>query len=130
MKDTSGSATVEFTVLAVPLFIPLIIFASHFSQTTNNQDALRTLARESARAFVSSSSDAIAHLVANEVVAEGAQILGLEGSSSHQGVSVDISCSATPCISPNTRVLVKLTTEGANGNSVSVSAIEYVSPWA
>jgi len=130
LSDCKGSATVEFTMLAIPLFIPLIFFASQFSQVTNNQDALRTLARESARAFVSSSSDEIAFFVANEVVSQGATLLGIESGSSSPQVLMDIHCSESPCISPNSRVLVKLTLANRKGDPTSVSAIEYVSPWA
>ncbi|MCX6444937.1 MAG: pilus assembly protein [Actinobacteria bacterium] len=129
-KDRTGSATIEFTMLAIPLFIPLMIFASHFSQVTNNQDALRTLARESARAFVTSSDDQIAFSVAREVVSRGAEILGIEGSPAKSDVLMNITCSESPCISPNSRVLVKLTSYDKKGRSTSVSVIEYVSPWA
>ena len=130
LKDRAGSATIEFTMLAIPLFIPLMIFASQFSQSTNNQDALRTLARESARAFVTSSNDKIAFLVASEVVSQGAELLGIEGSLSNPAVLINITCSESPCISPNSRVLIKLTLEDRKGNSTTVSVIEYVSPWA
>jgi Flp pilus assembly protein TadG len=130
LKDRAGSATIEFTMLAIPFFIPLMIFASQFSQSTNNQDALRTLARESARAFVTSSNDTIAFLVASEVVSQGAELLGIEGSPSNPDVLIDITCSESPCISPNSRILIKLTLEDINGNSTTVSVIEYVSPWA
>jgi Flp pilus assembly protein TadG len=130
IKDCSGSATVEFSMLAIPLFIPLIIFASQFSQATNNQDALRTLARESARAFVTSSNDKTAFFVAHEVVSQGAELLGIEGSSTNSDISVNITCSESPCISPNSRILISLTNEDRKGNITTVSAIEYVSPWA
>jgi Flp pilus assembly protein TadG len=130
IKDCAGSATVEFSMLAIPLFIPLMIFASQFSQVTNNQDVLRTLARESARAFVTSSNDKNAFLVSREVVSQGAAVLGIEGSPTNSEVSMQITCSESPCISPNSRILISLTSEDRKGKITTVSAIEYVSPWA
>ena len=129
-KDCAGSATIEFTMLAIPLFIPLMIFASQFSQVTNDQDVLRTLARESARAFVTSSDDRIAFSVAREVVSQGAEILGIEGNPAKSDVLMNITCSESPCISPNSRVLVNLISYDQKGHPTSVSVIEYVSPWA
>ena len=124
LRDCSGSASVEFSTLAIPLFIPLFIFISQFSHTSDAQDSLRTLARESVRAFVSSSNDEIAFAVARQIVEKGGAILGQED------VELKIICSASPCISPDGRVLIRLTSQNSEHHRIEVSAIEYVSPWA
>ena len=76
LLDERGSASVEFSILAIPLFIPLFIFIGQFANTSDSQDSLRTLARESVRAFVSSSNDQIAFYVANQVIVKGGEVLG------------------------------------------------------
>ena len=75
-RDERGSASIEFVLLAIPLFIPLFLFMNSFSAVTDDQERLRTLARESARAFVTSANDQNAFEVANSVVIEGAHLLG------------------------------------------------------
>lgn len=122
--DSSGSASVEFSTLAIPLFIPLFIFMAQFSHSSDAQDSLRTLARESVRAFVSSSNDEIAFGVAEQVIKKGGVILG------HEDIEVRIICSASPCISPDARVLIRLVSRSSTNLKTEVSAIEYVSPWA
>ena len=77
-ENQEGSASVEFALLAIPLFIPLYIFMNIFATTNDHQNALRTLALESARAFVTSSSDESAFVVASDVVEKGAQLLGIQ----------------------------------------------------
>ena len=123
--EESGSASVEFVVLAIPLFLPILIFFSHFSVATDSHSALRTLARESARAFVMSESDQIAYQVASDVVDKGGAVLGYEGRA-----TLEIQCSARPCISPDAMVTATVTVQLKGEKKLSVSAIEYVSPWA
>jgi Flp pilus assembly protein TadG len=124
LLDQRGSASVEFSILAIPLFIPLFIFIGQFAHASDSQDSLRTLARESVRAFVSSSDDQIAYYVANQVVVKGGKLLGQEN------IRVQITCSTSPCISPDAQVIVQLTSSNPGSSPFQVSAIEYVSPWA
>ena len=130
LKDERGSASVEFAVLAIPLFIPLFIFINSFATMSDSQDSLRTLAREAARGFVISANDEIAYGVAHEIVTKGAQILGYEGAIQKGEIEMHIECSKRPCISPNASVRVVMTRTNTNHPKITVSAIEYVSPWA
>jgi hypothetical protein len=124
LTDSGGSASVEFSILAIPLFIPLFIFITQFSHSSDAQDSLRTLARESVRAFVSSSNDEIAFGVAEQIIKKGGAILG------HENIELRIICSASPCISPDARVLIRLVSRSSTNLKTEVAAIEYVSPWA
>ena len=45
LKNESGSAVVEFVALALPLFVPVIIFLSQFAALSNDEFIVRTLAR-------------------------------------------------------------------------------------
>lgn len=125
LKDEQGSASLEFVVLAIPLFLPILIFMSNFAQTSDVQSSLRSLAREGARAYVTSENDAIANQVTSQVISVGGIALGFQDS-----IRYLVRCSQTPCIYPNGRVSVTVVARLKNSNEVQVTAIEYVSPWA
>jgi Flp pilus assembly protein TadG len=125
--DEEGSAVLEFVALAIPLFIPLFIFLNSYAQTSDAQGNLRTLGREMARAFVTSENDKVAGAVAYEVFVKGANLLGYGNSLSNRNLYYSITCSNSPCISPNSEVLVTLKEKSSR---VEISTVEYVSPWA
>lgn len=124
LKDSRGSASIEFVVLAVPLFLPIFIFLNNFADSSDTQSSLRSLARETARAFVTSDNDEIANQVAAQIISEGGKALGFSNS-----IRYSISCSQSPCIYPDGRVSVTVVARLRNLDEVEVSAIEYVSPW-
>ena len=130
LTNERGSASVEFVALAIPLFIPLFIFMNSFASLSDGQDSLRTLAREAARGFVTSSNDEIAYGVAHEIVTQGALVLGYGDAIRVGELQMHIECSIRPCISPNASVRVLLTRVERERPDINVSAIEYVSPWA
>jgi Flp pilus assembly protein TadG len=130
LNNERGSASVEFVALAIPLFIPLFIFMNSFASLSDGQDSLRTLAREAARGFVTSSNDEIAYGVAHEIVTQGALVLGYRDAIRAGELQMHVECSIRPCISPNASVRVLLTRVERERPDINVSAIEYVSPWA
>lgn len=103
---------------------------NNFASMSDGQDSLRTLAREAARGFVTSSNDEIAYGVAHEIVTNGALILGYEEAIKGGDLQMKIECSARPCISPNASVRIVLTRVERDRSDIRVSAIGYVSPWA
>jgi len=130
LRDEGGSASVEFAVLAIPLFIPLFLYMNSFASMSDGQDSLRTLAREAARGFVTSSNDQIAYGVAHQIVTQGAQVLGYEKALQNGEIQLHIECSTRPCISPNASITVSITRSERERPDIKVSAIAYVSPWA
>jgi len=130
LRDEGGSASVEFAVLAIPLFIPLFLYMNSFAFMSDGQDSLRTLAREAARGFVTSSNDQIAYGVAHQIVTQGAQVLGYEKALQNGDIQLHIGCSTHPCISPNASITVSITRSERERPDIKVSAIAYVSPWA
>jgi len=130
LRDEGGSASVEFAVLAIPLFIPLFLYMNSFASMSDGQDSLRTLAREAARGFVTSSNDQIAYGVAHQIVTQGAQVLGYEKALQNGDIQLHIGCSTRPCISPNASITVSITQSERERPDIKVSAIAYVSPWA
>lgn len=125
ISEDSGSASIEFVALAIPLFLSILIFFSNFAEISDSHYVLRTLARESARAFVMSENDGTAYQVAADVVEKGAAALGYPGQ-----VTLDIECSQRPCISPDAKITTTVTAQLKGAKKISVAAIEYVSPWA
>ena len=130
LRDEGGSASVEFAVLAIPLFIPLFLYMNSFASMSDGQDSLRTLAREAARGFVTSSNDQIAYGVAHQIVTQGAQVLGYEKALQNGEIQLHIGCSTHQCISPNASITVSITRSERERPDIKVSAIAYVSPWA
>jgi hypothetical protein len=125
LKDQRGSASIEFVLLAIPLFIPLFLYMNTFSSVSDDQERLRTLARESVRAFVTSANDEIAFEVSRSVIMEGGRLLGFKNPESE--IQSQILCSQDPCISPDSEIVITLSIPE---RSIQVSAIEYVTPWA
>lgn len=130
LRRQEGSASVEFIVLALPLFIPILIFLAQFSTVNSHEMALQTLARESLRSYIESSNDESGEALIQEVIEVGGKNLGL----SQQeviAIDVDVKCSKSPCHLPNGRVRITLTMDASmtHGRTVDAAAQAYFSPW-
>ena len=129
LKDENGSASVEFVALALPLFIPLFIFLQQFAGVSTEENFARTLAREGARAYVSSSSDQSAGEMMNKVIMVSGKELGLT-EEQFDRMSIGLECSSSPCHSPNGKIQVTIHfSANSQFRGVTASAQEYVSPW-
>ena len=125
----SGSAVVEFVILAIPLFLPIFIYLAQFAEVSDMEIKGRALIREVVRAYVSSENVAAAEQRSNFVLNYGAARLGL---STNEVVNMKLtfSCSANPCLTPGQRVRGDLQLDlPVTHRQVRVSAQEYVSPW-
>lgn len=124
-----GSASVEFVILAIPLFLPIFIYLTQFAELSNSEINARSLVRQVVRAYVASESTDDAQSRANIVLNYGGQRLGFRGSEI-ESMHLTFSCSANPCLTPGARVRGTLTLDAPGSHrSVQVSAQEYVSPW-
>jgi Flp pilus assembly protein TadG len=129
IKSEKGSASVEFIALALPLFIPLFIFLQQFAGVSAEENIARTLAREGARAYVSSSSDQSAEEMMNKVIMLAGKELGLT-EDQFDRLAIGLECSNSPCHSPNGKVQVTVNfSSDSQFRSVTASAQEYFSPW-
>ena len=61
-EEQRGSATSEFVLLALPLFIPALIFFASISQLARAEMEASMLAREALKAFTTSEDDIQGHL--------------------------------------------------------------------
>lgn len=125
----SGSAAVEFVILAVPLFLPIIIYLTQFAEVSNAETKARSLVREVVRAYASSESLGEAQENSTLVINYGAEKLGFT-SSEIAGMKINFTCSSSPCLAPGSRVRGDLEFNLSESHRrVRVSAQEYVSPW-
>jgi Flp pilus assembly protein TadG len=125
-----GSASIEFVALALPLFAPIIFFLHQFAQVSGQEEIARTLAREGARAFVSSSEQSSATAAMSAVIMRAGRELGLTDREFGR-LAINLECSNSPCYSPNGKVIVTVHFGATKEfSAVTASAQEYISPWS
>lgn len=129
-KNDLGGASIEFVSLALPLFIPIFIFLHQFATLSGQEELARTLAREGARAFVSSSGNESAGIAMKSVIATAGRELGLS-EDDFSRLAIGLECSADPCFTPNANITVTIHFGATKQfRAVTASAQEYISPWA
>jgi Flp pilus assembly protein TadG len=129
IRSEDGSAVVEFVLLAIPLFIPIILFMGSFADISDKESIARTLARESVRGFALSRGDISAYSTAQHIATEGATALGLD-SNEVSSMKVDIRCEASPCITPRNRISLTIIFYSNQGHrEIRATAEEVLSPW-
>ena len=126
-----GSASIEFVVLALPLFIPIFIFLGQFSNVSSHETVMQTLARESLRSYIESSDGESGEALIRQVIEVGGKNLGLS-QEEIRAIGVEMKCSKNPCHLPNGRVRITLTMDPSvnHGRTVQAAAQEYFSPWS
>ena len=128
-NSESGSAVVEFVLLAIPLFLPILIFVGQFSELSSGEAGSRTLVREVVRAFVSGDDESDARRRALAVMDFAAQKLGFS-EVEIRSMRLSFECSTKPCFSSGAKVRVSLQLQlSGTGRQINVSAQEFVSPW-
>jgi Flp pilus assembly protein TadG len=130
LRCEKGSATVEFVALALPLFVPIIFFLHQFASVSGQEEVARTLAREGARAFVTSSGQSSATAAMSAVIYRAGREIGLSDKE-FERMAINIECSSSPCYSPNGKIVVTVHFGASKEfRAVTASAQEYLSPWS
>jgi hypothetical protein len=130
IKSESGSASIEFVAFALPLFVPIIFFLHQFASVSGQEEIARTLAREGARAFVTSSNQSSAAAAMSAVIQRVGRELGLT-EDEFELMAVNLECSNSPCYSPNGKIVVTVHFGASKEfRAVTASAQEYISPWS
>lgn len=128
-RRETGSASVEFVVLAIPLFLPIFLYLTNFAALSDSEMKARSLVRQVVRAYVASQSVDDAQQRANFVLNFGAREMGIP-TEEIASMRLRLTCSSDPCLTPGARVRANLTLESSTLHRlVQVSAQEYVSPW-
>ena len=129
LNSDSGSAIVEFVVLAIPLFIPVFIYLSHFASVSVNEEIARSMAREVLRVYVISEGDS----AARELSGKTTQLLARQWhltDSEMASLQTQMDCTHFPCLSANGRIKLTISfTDEQTSRVVSASAQEHLSPW-
>ncbi|MEI8119405.1 MAG: hypothetical protein WCG68_00815 [Actinomycetes bacterium] len=129
LRDESGSAIVEFVALAIPLFIPVLIYLNSFASVSGNEAVIRVMAREGVRAYAASDSDYSGRIVSEQAIDLIAQHLGLTPKEI-ETINVNFECSRLPCLSANSRIRLTISfIDGKSHRTIEASAQENISPW-
>jgi hypothetical protein len=129
LRDESGSAIVEFVALAIPLFIPVLIYLNSFASVSGNDAVIRVMAREGVRAYAASDSDYSGRIVSEQAIDLIAQHLGLTPNEI-ETINVNFECSRLPCLSANSRIRLTISfIDSRSHRTIEASAQENISPW-
>ena len=124
-----GSASVEFVILAIPLFLPILIYITQFADVSAKEINSRNLVREVVRAYVTSEDLGQAESRANTTLQYGAKRMGFS-EEEISSMKLSITCSAHRCLEEGERVTAHLeVTSPQTHRTIEVSAQMYVSPW-
>jgi len=129
LKSETGSATVEFVALAIPLFIPIFIYLNHFSSVSVNEEIARSMAREVLRVYVISENDD----AARDLSGKATQLLARQWNLTDSEVAslrTRMDCTRFPCLTADGRIKLTISfTDEETGRIVTASAQEHLSPW-
>ena len=104
-SDDSGNAVLEFVFLAVLLMIPLVYVLLTVFAVQRAAYAVSSASREAGRVFVAAQDAALGRQRAERATAIVLRDSGLTA----QPGSLDLACSAQPCLTPGATVTVVLT---------------------
>ena len=130
--DEEGSAVAEFVLLALPLFLPALLFFITLANSINSEMEASMLARQAVSAFVSGQDDGQAHsrvrLLLKEyeklnyqeirTTVEENNLKNLQNSTDGR-ISYVVDCEAKPCITPGAKVQLTLYLEYSVANKIA-----------
>jgi hypothetical protein len=119
--DESGSATAEFVLLALPLFLPALLFFISISNSARSEMEASFLARQAVSAFTSGENDLLAHLRVHALLSEfqknemSEQLIGKE-------IEYSVRCSEFPCITRGGEVEITIQLMDSMNKTKSISS--------
>jgi len=104
-RDDGGNAVVEFVVLGTLLLMPVVYLVLAVGRIQAGSFAVDGGARAAARAYTTAADDAQGSARAQTAV----QLALLDqGFGADAGPDLQVGCSATPCLTPQSRVVVQV----------------------
>gem|GEM_PF-3534330 len=121
LVDETGSATAEFVLLALPLFLPALLFFLSISNSANSEMEASFLARQSVSAFASAADDVEAHVRVNALL-NAFQKNEMTEKSEGEKLEYSIRCSDFPCISRGGEVELTIQIKDSANKTKSISS--------
>ena len=121
-KSEDGSAVLEFVAIAIPLFIPMILYFGAMNEKTQEAFNLHNLARQVARAYVTTPDQSLAEARANTVLDAAAK--QSKSQASNQVITFRLDCSAQPCLTPDSRIKVTLQAEPSGQTASDTQVVD------
>lgn len=130
IRGERGSASIEFVALALPLFIPIVIFLNHFAAASDARNIADDASRQAIRAywastnvlFAISNAQKTAEITARELGATERQISAME---------YKFDCGQLICWGPDITMTLSIKIPDRDGRSSLIgSATETSSHWA
>lgn len=104
--DDSGSASLEFITAGLLLLLPMVYLVLTLAAVQAGAFAVEGAARQAARVYVQGQSQAEADAAAGRAIEFALADYGLDASA----VSVDVTCTETPCLTRQGYVTVSVAT--------------------
>jgi hypothetical protein len=120
VRSESGSATTEFVILVLPLFIPVILLVTFLSSAAQSKLETGQIARTAIRAFITAPNTVLGHARVEQVLSTHSK------PGAAKRFSYQIECQYRPCIQPMNRI--RLTIEDLS-RGVRVSTGINVDKW-
>ena len=127
---SKASAVTEFLIFTLPFFVTLLLITTSVYQNSMANSEAKNLARQSLRAFISSPSNELAEVRANQVIEIYRSSLSAQNASA-RNFSIKFICTNNPCLSPGGSVsaLLEVSITGNPSRKVFGTATEYVDLW-
>ncbi len=128
-KSEQGSATLEFILLGIPVFVPIALYLVAIGGNSSINFEARNFSRQIARAYITGTDQNNAEMRVDTVVEEFRNDI-FSQQSVDVSPAVSISCSRNPCLTPGGKVeaTVSLSKTGV-GVIARASTVETVDQW-
>jgi hypothetical protein len=129
-RKSDGSAITEFLIFTLPFFAVLLAITINVYQESIARSEAKNLARQTVRAFISSPTNELAEIRANQVLdiyIENLSSQDLE----NRSFELNITCTNNPCLSPGGKVTssLEVLNAGSQARRIIATATEYVDLW-
>lgn len=129
-RGERGSASIEFVALALPLFVPIILFLNHFAVASDTANMAEDASRQAIRAYWSSTNPIFAISNAQKTAEITARELGATEEQISQ-MAYKFDCGEIICWGPDTHLTLSIRIPTRDGSRLIVgSATETSSHWA